>query len=146
MPNTNLAPERFLAAIKEGKSRIAAYKAAYPNSSDAAARANVCRLMKNHYIQKMLSEHDVLLDEKATKARLAATILRLEEYYERQAHFLDIIKGGLVEKRDSSGAASLKPATIADKLRAAISGMRLKDAFLARYPQHESVRENWENG
>lgn len=146
MPTTNLAHERFIAAIKEGKDRIRAYQAAYPSASYDSARANACRLMKHPYIQQMLSEHDVLLDEKVDKARLAATILRLEEYYERQADFLHIIKGGPVQKTGADGEVTLKPATIADKLRAARYAMNLKDAFLARYPQHESVRENWENG
>jgi hypothetical protein len=146
MPTTNLAHERFITAIKEGKDRIRAYQAAYPGASYNAARANVCRLLRNPYIQQMLSEHDVSLDEMVNKARLSATILRLDEYYERQAGFLDIIKGGLVEKRGHNGEISLKPATIDDKLRAARAAINYKDAFLARYPQHKSVQDNWENG
>jgi hypothetical protein len=145
MPTTNLAHERFIAAMKAGADRITAYKAAYPNSSDAAARANVSRLLKNQYVQKMLSENDAAMDEQATKATILARVLRLEEYYDKQADLLKIIKGGLVEKI-RNGEKTLEKPTVTDKLKAARFAMNLKDSFIKRYPQYPSVQETWENG
>ncbi|WP_276133576.1 hypothetical protein [Polluticoccus soli] len=145
MPTTNLAHERFVAAMKAGSDRITAYKVAYPNSTDAAARANVCRLLKNQYVHQMLSENDAALDEQATKATILARIQRLEAYYDQQAGFLKIIEGGLVEKV-RNGEKRLEKPTVTDKLKAARFVLNLKDSFTKRYPQYRSVEETWENG
>jgi hypothetical protein len=145
MSTTNLAHERFLAAMKAGSDRITAYKAAYPNSSDAATKAHACRLLKHPYVQKMLSENDAALDEKATTATKMARVLRLDEYYDRQADLLEIINGGLVEKI-RNGEKTLEKPTVTDKLRAARAAMSLHKSFTKRYPQYRSVQKTWENG